>query len=160
MRKVILLVALLLLGCVQQAEQSATPSITATTPLAGEGESETSTLPAPTPSPAPTPFSLQFGVKYRVKVVDVIDGDTIDVILSDGSKERVRMLCVDTPEKRAEDNKPNEYDSITDLEWLADYGLMAKKFTEQLLGKEVYIEFDEIAGLRGYYGRLLAYVLP
>lgn len=68
------------------------------------------------------------------------------------------MLCVDTPEKNAEDNEPYEYDDITDLECLADYGLMAKKFTEQLLGEEVYIEFDETAGLRGYYGRLLAYV--
>ncbi len=159
MRGVILLAALLLLGCVQQSEQATTtPSTTATTSFVDECETETAILPAPTPSPAPTPFSPEFGVKYRVKVVDVIDGDTIDVILPDGSKERVRMLCIDTPEKRAEDNEPYEYDSITDLECLAEYGLKAKQFTEQLLGKEIYIEFDETAGLRGYYGRLLAYV--
>lgn len=148
-------------GCVQQTEQSATPSITATTPLAVVSETTetaTSTTPTPTPSPTPTPFSPQFGVRYKVKVVDVIDGDTIDVILPDGSKERVRMFCIDTPEKRAEDNEPYEYDSVTDLECLAEYGQKAKQFTEQLLGKEVYIEFDETAGLRGYYGRLLAYV--
>lgn len=83
MRAVLLLtiLATVLAGCVQQVEHaSTTPSTTA----------------------AVTPFSPEFGVKYRVKVVDVIDGDTIDVILSDGSKERVRVLCVDTPEKKTE----------------------------------------------------------
>lgn len=150
-----ILLAVLLLGCVQQVEQpGTTPGYATTTPFVTEGMTTTS----PTSTPAPTPFSPQFGVRYRVKVVDVIDGDTIDVLLPDGSKERVRMLCVDTPEKNAEDNEPYEYDDITDLECLADYGQMAKKFTEQLLGKEVYIEFDGTAGLRGYYGRLLAYV--
>ncbi|WP_222829538.1 thermonuclease family protein [Archaeoglobus profundus] len=123
-------------------------------------EQPTATTPtSTTPTPTPTPFSPRFGVKYKVKVVRVLDGDTIDVILPGGSKEIVRMLCVDTPEKTAEDNKPYEYDNITDLECLAKYGLEAKEFTEKhLLGKEVYIEFDETAGLRGYYGRLLAYV--
>jgi len=94
-----------------------------------------------------------------VEVVDVIDGDTIDVMLPNGSIERVRMLGVDTPEKDAEDNKPYEYDDITDLEYLAEWGVKAAEFTENMLeGKEIYIEFDELAGFRGYYGRLLAYV--
>jgi len=83
MRAVLLLtiLATVLAGCVQQVEHANT---------------------TPSPNTAVTPFSPEFGVKYRVKVVDVIDGDTIDVILSDGSKERVRMLCVDTPEKKTE----------------------------------------------------------
>ena len=69
------------------------------------------------------------------------------------------MLGVDTPEKSAEDNKPYEYDSITDLNYLAEWGVKAAQFTESKLeGKEVYIEFDELAGMREYYGRLLAYV--
>jgi len=108
------------------------------------------------PSPS---FTFEYGVKYKVKVLGVIDGDTIDVLLPDGSIERVRMLGVDTPEKSAEDNKPYEYDSITDLNYLAEWGVKAAQFTESKLeGKEVYIEFDELAGMREYYGRLLAYV--
>lgn len=98
-------------------------------------------------------------MKYEVEVVSVIDGDTIDVILPDGTQERVRMLCVDTPETTAENNKPYEYDSITDLDCLAEWGQEAKQFTKSWLeGKTVSIEFDETAGMRGYYGRLLAYV--
>ena len=79
--------------------------------------------------------------------------------MPDGSVERVRMLGVDTPEKDPEDNKPYEYDSITNLTYLAEWGIKATKFTKSMLeGKYVYIELDEKAGFRGYYGRLLAYV--
>jgi|GEM_PF-4671677 micrococcal nuclease len=116
------------------------------------------TYPTPTP-PTPIPFKLEYGVKYKVKVVDVVDGDTIDVIMPDGKEERVRMLGVDTPETAASKNKPYEYGDITDLDCLASWGLKAKQYTESKLeGKYVYIEFDPIAGMRGYYGRLLAYV--
>ncbi len=146
---ILLVVAVIFLGCTQQSEQpvTTTPTTTvATTPVA--------TTPATT-----TQFSPQFGVKYSVKVVEVIDGDTIDVILPDGSKDRVRMLCIDVPEPYAEGNKPNEYDGITDLDCLEYWGKQAKAFAYNTLqGKTVQIEFDETAGLRGYYGRLLAYV--
>ena len=105
------------------------------------------------------PFKFVYGVKQRVRVYDVVDGDTIDIILSDGLTERVRLLGVDTPEIHSWENKPNEYDSIADLACLADWGIKAKKFAENKLeGKDVYIEFDNLAGFRGYYGRLLAYV--
>ena len=146
---ILLVLAVIFLGCTQQSEQpvTTTPTTTvATTPVA--------TTPATT-----TQFSPQFGVKYSVKVVEVIDGDTIDAILPDGSKDRVRMLCVDTPETSAERNKPYEYDAITDLDCLEYWGKQAKAFAYNTLqGKTVQIEFDETAGLRGYYGRLLAYV--
>ncbi len=113
----------------------------------------------PTPTPTPTPFELKYGVKYRVKVLNVIDGDTIDVRFSNGDVERVRMLGIDTPETTADKNKPNEYDDITDLECLADWGMKAKLYTKSKLdGKYVWIEFDSTAGMRGYYGRLLAYI--
>ena len=39
-------------------------------------------------------------------VVHVVDGDTIDVIF-DGQKERVRLLCVNTPESVHPDRKQN-----------------------------------------------------
>jgi micrococcal nuclease len=141
-RYLFLLLAFLLLGC-SHTKQPSTP---------------VSTTYVTTTTPTDI-FSPQFGVKYKVKVIDVIDGDTIDVILPNGSIDRIRMLCVDTPETSAERNKPYEYDDITDLECLEYWGKQAKTFaTNTLEGKEVYIEFDDTAGLRGYYGRLLAYI--
>ncbi len=72
---------------------------------------------------------------------------------------KVRLLGVDTPEKIAEKNKPYEYNAITNLTYLAEWGLNAKDFAYTMLyNKTVYIEFDEVAGLKGYYGRYLAYV--
>jgi len=73
--------------------------------------------------------------------------------------ERVRMLGIDSPETVAYRNKPYEYDGITNLTCLEYWGLRAKDFVKSKIeGRYVYIEFDRIAGLRGYYGRLLAYV--
>ncbi len=104
-------------------------------------------------------FLPQYNVKYKVKVIDVVDGDTIDVLLPDGSIGRIRMLGIDTPETTASKNRPYEYDSITNLTCLEYWGLEAKNFTKsELEGKYAYIEFDPVAGARGYYGRLLAYV--
>ncbi len=133
MKKLVLLVllAFLLIGCIESEQVKQTQ----------------------TPPQQMTPVSTFF-----VKVVKVIDGDTIDIQFKNGTIERVRMLGVDTPETTAEKNKIGEYDGITDLECLAMWGKKAKEFTEQLEGKEVIIEFDNIAGTRGYYGRLLAYV--
>jgi len=114
---------------------------------------ETSTFPTSS-SEIPIPSGA-----IKVHVVNVIDGDTIDVAFSDGTIDRVRFLGVDTPETSASGNKPGEYDGITDLECLASWGKEAKLFTKDYLqDKNIYIEFDPIAGKRGYYGRLLAYI--
>lgn len=100
-----------------------------------------------------------YGVKYRVKVVDVIDGDTIDVLLPNGSTGRIRLLGVDTPETRPDRNRINEYDNITDTESLTVWGEKAEEFAKSWLENQtIYIQFDKEAGLYGYYGRLLAYV--
>jgi micrococcal nuclease len=56
-------------------------------------------------------------------------------------------------------NKPNEYDAIADLDYLAYWGKIAADYARQKLeGRMVEIELDELAGKRGYYGRILAYV--
>ncbi len=100
-----------------------------------------------------------YGIKYKVKVVDVIDGDTIDVLLPNGSTGRVRLLGVDTPETRPDMNRINEYDNITDTEALTVWGEKAEEFAKSWLENQtIYIQFDKEAGLYGYYGRLLAYV--
>lgn len=96
--------------------------------------------------------------RIEAKVVRVIDGDTI-VVSIDGKLEKVRLVGIDCPEIEARRNKPFEYDAITNMTYLAEWGLKAKEFTERYLDhKTIELEFDEIAGLRDRYGRLLAYV--
>lgn len=104
-------------------------------------------------------WNPEYGINYTVTVTSVIDGDTFDAIFPDGSEERIRLLGADTPETTASENEENEYDDITDLSCLASYGLEAKDFAESWLDDEtIYIQFDSSAGLKGYYGRWLAYV--
>ena len=64
---------------------------------ASEAPASTSTPVAaptstPTPSPKPTPSGLQ-----RATVSDVVDGDTIGVVI-DGQEFRLRLILIDTPE--------------------------------------------------------------
>jgi len=99
---------------------------------------------------------IEYGVKYDAKVIDVIDGDTIVVQFQD-KIETLRILGVDTPEISRKNN-PYEY-KTNNLECVRDWGYKAKEFTNSMLkGKNVQIVFDERAGLRDYFGRLLAYV--
>ena len=87
---------------------------------------------------------LAFAGQY--KVIRIVDGDTI-VIKYDGKYEKVRLLCVNTPESVHPDKKQN-----------IPMGKVASKYTQKkLTGKYVNLEF-EIDRLRGHYGRLLAYV--
>ncbi|HEY9900669.1 MAG TPA: thermonuclease family protein [Pantanalinema sp.] len=75
----------------------------------------------------------------RGKVIKVADGDTV-TIMTDAGKERIRLLGIDTPEKKQ-------------LPW----GPRAKAFTEQqVMGKEVRVETD--VEPRDRYGRVLGYV--
>lgn len=96
--------------------------------------------------------------RFECRVVEVIDGDTIVVDLN-GRIERVRLLGVDCPEITPEKNRPFEYDNITNLTLLAEWGLKAKMFVEGYLDeKTVIVEIDPLAGYRDRYGRILAYV--
>ena len=82
----------------------------------------------------------------QYKVLKVVDGDTIDISCN-GKKERVRMLCVDTPESVHPDQSRN-----------TEMGLKASAYTKKRLsGKFVDLEFE--TRKRGNYGRLLAYVI-
>jgi endonuclease YncB( thermonuclease family) len=79
-----------------------------------------------------------------VRVLKVIDGDTIDVEVG-GDIERVRLIGVDTPE------------TVHPFKPLEKFGKEASEFTRRKLeGKEVRLEYDLVK--RGKYGRLLAYV--
>ena len=81
----------------------------------------------------------------QYKVIRVVDGDTI-VIRYNGKYEKVRFLCVNTPESVHPDKKQN-----------IPMGKTASRYTQKkLTGKYVDLEFESYK--RGNYGRLLAYV--
>lgn len=78
-----------------------------------------------------------------VIVDNVIDGDTINVIMATGNEEKVRFIGVDTPESTRRQNEP--------------YGEESSVYTNNRLeGKQVWLEID--AQERDRYGRLLAYI--
>lgn len=94
----------------------------------------------------------------KVLVTSVVDGDTIDILFKNGKEDRVRMVGVDTPESYGS-NDISKWEGIEDTEILDMWGKEAKELTtEMLLDEYVYLDYDSIAGERGYYGRLLAYV--
>jgi endonuclease YncB( thermonuclease family) len=77
-----------------------------------------------------TPLYTFEGLKKKVKVLRIIDGDTVDIALhhkeSDSVfKYRVRMYGIDTPEKRPSKNDPNRDKEISaskrSSEALTDY---------------------------------------
>lgn len=96
-----------------------------------------------------------------VTVVEVVDGDTVDVRYQNGTRDTVRLIGVDTPEVHVE-NSPREfgYENTSDSRaWLRDWGHKGSEFARaKLLGEEVRLSFDSNIDRRGGYGRLLAYV--
>jgi micrococcal nuclease len=81
-----------------------------------------------------------------VQVSRVVDGDTADFVLSDGTVDRVRFILIDTPETV----DPSLPDGC--------FGQEASDFTAWLLslGANVYLERD--VSERDQYDRLLRYV--
>ena len=83
------------------------------------------------------------------KVIDVIDGDTVDIDLPDGEEghTRIRLLGIDAPETGSEQS-----DAMY-------FGPQATAFAKDLLlGQSVTIYLDAPNPTRGKYGRLLAYL--
>ena len=82
----------------------------------------------------------------RVRVVRVIDGDTLEVRGPSGT-EIVRLIGIDTPETK-DPRGPVEF-----------FGQEATEFTRKAVeGKEVTLEKDPLVADRDRYGRLLRYV--
>lgn len=97
-----------------------------------------------------------------VTVVDVVDGDTIEIAYANGTRDTVRLLGVDTPEVHAA-NDPEEFPGVPDTEagtrCLRRAGGTASAYaTDRLANRSVRLVFDAESERRGYYGRLLAYV--
>jgi micrococcal nuclease len=99
---------------------------------------------------------------YTVTIVDVVDGDTMDVRFKDGATDTIRLLGVDTPEVHT-DVDPSEYEGIPDnqrgQQWLRDWGENASSYAKnRLAGETVTIAFDRRSDRRGSYDRLLVYI--
>jgi micrococcal nuclease len=82
-----------------------------------------------------------------VAVVRVVDGDTVDVRLPEGRRERVRLIGMDTPE------------TVDPRVPVQCFGREASARAHALLdGQTVGLERDSSQGERDRYGRLLAYL--
>ena len=89
--------------------------------------------------------------EYRVKVLKIVDGDTVDVDIELGfgvvlANERVRIMGIDTPESRTSDDAEKVF------------GLLAKHRLEELLGETAILK-TQIApngeDMKGKFGRIL-----
>lgn len=80
-------------------------------------------------------------------VVRVVDGDTVDVLLEDSRRERLRLIGMDTPEL---------YDPRKPVQCFAREA--SARAHELLDGQRVSIEGDPSQDTRDRYGRLLAYL--
>jgi micrococcal nuclease len=150
LRLLAFLVLVALAGCTVGVTDS--PADDADTPASG-------TLP----DTNGTNLTLPSAERVSVEVTNVVDGDTIDVRLPDGSEDTVRLLGIDTPEVYA-DNNPTEFEGVPDSDagsaCLRDAGEDSAAYaTERLETGNVTLVFDPTANRRGGYGRLLAYVI-
>ncbi|GCF13357.1 hypothetical protein Harman_12920 [Haloarcula mannanilytica] len=98
-----------------------------------------------------------------VSVTAVVDGDTIQIAYENGTTDTVRLVGVDTPEVHAE-NDPAEFEGVPETDagasCLRGAGANASSLAKQhLLGETVGLAFDPNLDRRGYYDRLLAYVV-
>ena len=98
-----------------------------------------------------------------VTVTAVVDGDTIQVAYENGTDDTVRLVGVDTPEVHTE-NDPAEFEGVPETNdgasCLRGAGTNASSLANQrLLGETVGLAFDSNLNRRGYYDRLLAYVV-
>lgn len=95
--------------------------------------------------------------QYDVKVIKVVDGDTVDVDINLGfgivlTDERVRVMGIDTPESRTRDK-------VEDL-----FGEASKARVKQLMaegGKLITTEDKHGEDMKGKFGRVLGdFLLP
>jgi len=89
--------------------------------------------------------------RYGVKVLKIVDGDTVDVDIDLGfgitlRDERVRIMGIDTPESRTSDKVEKVF------------GLASKDRLKELLGKEaILVTYEDKNGedMKGKFGRIL-----
>ncbi len=131
-------------------EPTATPTLEPTAEPTQEPTPEPPTPEPPTPTPAPTTDALDYPALpaglQEARVVEVIDGDTVDVQII-GKVERLRLIGMDTPETK-DPRKPVQC-----------FGKEASAQAAKVLtGQTVLLEEDPSQDSRDKYDRLLRYV--
>jgi len=89
--------------------------------------------------------------EYKVNIIKVIDGDTVDVDIDLGfgiwmKDERVRIMGIDTPESRTRDKVEKKF------------GLAAKARLKEILGKKSVLTTQinkDGEDMKGKFGRIL-----
>ena len=89
--------------------------------------------------------------EYRVKIIKVVDGDTVDVDIDLGfgvtlTDERVRIMGIDTPESRTRDKVEKVF------------GIAAKNALKSMLGKTSILKTQinrDGEDMKGKFGRIL-----
>lgn len=150
MRPILLVCLALLAGCAGLPVDSA------------PGDSDSPDGPSETPVGSPVPSPAPPDADATVTVERVVDGDTLKISYDNGTEDTVRLIGVDTPEVHAE-NSPEEFEGVPETtageDCLRRWGERASEVTKELDGETVGLAFDENLDRRGYYGRLLAYVV-
>ncbi|QZP38554.1 thermonuclease family protein [Halobaculum magnesiiphilum] len=108
-------------------------------------------------------FEVDTSRTYTAEVVEVTDGDTVDVrIPRSGAPDyfdTVRLLGIDTPETTADPELPAEWEGIDSIEYLLSKGEASATWARgELSGATVDLSFDPAEGARGDFGRLLCYL--
>lgn len=152
----LLLTGLTLLGAAcsgSPAAESAPPpttiSLTPTSSPAPETDESSPTASPATEAPSEAPSATvpdQAALEPNAVVERVVDGDTIIVEIS-GSRERVRLLGIDTPESVAE-SRPDQC-----------YGAESSAYLTGLLPEGTEVTLIRDVEARDQYDRLLAYVV-
>jgi micrococcal nuclease len=135
-----------------------TTALPEATPSGGTGGGSGDVTVAPGADLTPTS-----GGSVTVTVTRVVDGDTMKVTFENGTEDTVRLLGIDTPEVHSE-NSPDEFAGVPETdegrECLRRYGERASSFAKETLeGQTVTLQFDPDSDRRGYYGRLLGYLV-
>jgi len=110
--------------------------------------------PAPTPDPEPEPTEPE-AERYRGRVVEVIDGDTLKVRLTFGARRTVRLIGIDTPESR-KPGVPVECGAKSATKYMTRLAFRMR--AGHLVGQRVHLSTDPTQDRTDAYGRLLAYV--
>ena len=126
----------------QEAVPSYNPSTTPTTPKPTPQPIPPVSKPKTIPQPKPTTLADD----QTYKVVEVIDGDTLKVMLN-GKKVSVRLLGIDSPEMG---------DSRKLVRCFANKA--KSKLSDLVLGKELRFNGDKSQGDKDKYSRFLRYI--
>lgn len=103
-------------------------------------------------------FYPTFTETKKVKVTEIIDGDTVKIRWEEETKT-VRLKKIDTPETQGY-NTPGEFEGVPKNNWkcLQKWGYKAKEFVDsKLYGQKVRLKYHRsiFSVERGRYGRIL-----